>query len=249
MTNLNGATLIYNGLYAIFSARENVYAHLAKSFYGSFVPNELREEINFLIDYVALLGDSGRELTTAVGCYCEAAGNIIAENTDSLEFEYNRLFVGPARLIAPPYESVYRTAERLVMGETMFDVKRAYRDLDMEIRNTLREPEDHIAIELEYIAELQKRCLTTLEEHDIHELQRIVVLEITFLEDHLLRWVPEFCQRITEGSRMDFFKALAEVLVLLIKKDHEILEGLTVTLDRDKENTFSVNLSQTKKGG
>lgn len=243
------ATLVYNGLYALYSARENVYTHLAKSFYGSFVPNELSEEINFLADYAAMLGYSGRELKTSVSSYCQAAGNVISENIDNLEFEYNRLFVGPARLIAPPYESVYRTTEHLVMGETMFDVKRAYQEIDMEIRNTLREPEDHIAIELEYLAELQKRSLIALEEYSICELRRLINLEAAFLGDHLLNWVPEFCQKTKEGSRMDFFKALAEVLVLLIKKDYEILEGLAVTLDRDEINIFSVNPSQTKKGG
>ena len=249
MANFDRVTEIYNAFQAIFSARRNVYAHFAKSFYGFFVPDELREEIHFLIDYVALLGDSGKELTPAVGRYCEAARNVFSENTDSLEFEYNRLFVGPARLIAPPYESVYRTAEHLVMGETMLDVRRAYRELDMGIRNTLKEPEDHIAIELEYLAELQKRCLTALEEQDIRELRRIIGLEQAFLEDHLLRWVPEFCQGIKEGSRMEFFSAMAEVLVLLVKKDHEILEGLMGALDRNEEEIFSVNPSQTRKGG
>ena len=44
----------------------------------------------------------------------------------TLEIEYNRLFVGPGRPQAPPYESVYRDPRGLVMGPTARDVERRY---------------------------------------------------------------------------------------------------------------------------
>jgi TorA maturation chaperone TorD len=114
-------------------------------------------------------------------------------------------------------------------------VRRAYREISLAARNALKEPEDHIAIELEYLAELQKKCLTAVKKRDRCEVLRMIHLEQEFLEDHLLVWASEFCQRIKEGSRMEFFMALADVLPLLLRKDHEILTGLEAFVNHNRE--------------
>jgi TorA maturation chaperone TorD len=44
------------------------------------------------------------------------------EAASGLETEFTRLFCGPGRPVAHPYESVYR--ERRTMGETTLDVRR-----------------------------------------------------------------------------------------------------------------------------
>lgn len=223
---LYGVADLGKALRTIYSVRENIYVHLAKTFYGSFVPEAFPEEVQPFIDYLDLLGDFGGSLVPSVGRYCQAAEQLRPEDADPLEFEYNRLFVGPSRLVAPPYESVYRTEEHLVMGETVLDVRRAYREIGLEARNALREPEDHIATELEYLAELQKRCLAALEGEDRSEVARCIRLEREFLETHLLIWTPEFCRRIIEGSPMEFFSALADLVLQLVKKDCELLKGV-----------------------
>jgi TorA maturation chaperone TorD len=233
-----GVTEIENALQTIYSVRVNVYAHLAKVFYGSFSWEDVEEEIQVLIDYIEVLGESGEALAPLACRYREVAKQVLPEDGDRLEFEYNRLFVGPARLIAPPYESVYRTQEHLVMGETILDVRRAYREIGLEARNAIREPEDHIAIELEYLTELQRRCLIGLEKHDSREVLRMFRLERFFVEEHLLTWVPEFCSRIKEGSIAEVFRALADVLSLLLRKDYEMLEGLEDLTNHSGEGMF-----------
>jgi putative dimethyl sulfoxide reductase chaperone len=221
-------------LRTLFTARENIYFHLVKSFYGVFVLSELKQEIDLFYEYIELLGDSGKELKNAVDRYYDASENILTENIDCLEFEYNRLFVGPALLIAPPYESVYRTEDHLVMGETTLEVRRAYREANLVVRKTFKEPEDHIATELEYLAALQGRCLDALEKDDPREVQRLVHQEQSFAENHLLLWVPEFCKRIREGARMEFFRALADVLSLFVVKDMDILKAICLSISPQK---------------
>lgn len=213
-------------LRTIYEIRESIYAHLAATFYGAFVSESFKEGIQSLLDYVELLGESGACLVPSIGRYCEAAERLGPEDADPLEFEYNRLFVGPGRLVAPPYESVYRTQDHLVMGKTVLDVRRAYREIGLEARNALSEPEDHIATELEYLAELQKRCLAAIEEGDRPGVARSIRLEREFIEHHLLGWTPEFCRRVIEGSPVELFGALADLLQQLVRKDHELLKAL-----------------------
>jgi Nitrate reductase delta subunit len=150
-------------LRTFFTVRENIYYHLVKSFYGVFVLSELKQEIDLFYEYIELLGDSGKELKDVVNRYYDASDNILTENIDCLEFEYNRLFVGPALLIAPPYESVYRTEDHLVMGETTLDVRRAYREANLRVRETFKEPEDHIATR-------QRPLCFTIRRVDVHKV-------------------------------------------------------------------------------
>lgn len=235
---------IRNALWTIYSVRKNIYIHLASFFYGTFSLEELDEGIQSLIDYIELLGEAGKALISSAGRYCDIVEQIVIEDRDRLEFEYNRLFVGPGRLIAPPYESVYRTSDHLVMGETTLDAKKAYREIGLYARNAGREPEDHIAIELEYLEEIQKKCLVSLELADNVEVVRMVRLERDFLENHLMRWVPEFCQRITEGTRLNLFSAMADVLSHLVIKDMEIIKELEAIISQDWEETACPSQSQ-----
>ncbi|MFW6241995.1 MAG: molecular chaperone TorD family protein [Thermodesulfobacteriota bacterium] len=45
------------------------------------------------------------------------------EDWEAAEFVFNRLFVGPAALEAPPYASVYLDEEPVVMGQTTRNVR------------------------------------------------------------------------------------------------------------------------------
>lgn len=215
-----------NALRNIFTLRVNVYSHFARSFYGLFDPEDLKEGVRALFEFVELLGDADTGLKNACDLYHPEIGKIAPEDLDSLQFEYNRLFVGPARLIAPPYESVYRTGELLVMSEVTMDVRKAYGEAGLRMRNILKEPEDHIATELEYLVELQTRCLAALDDAAGNELVRNVSLQKDFLEDHLLLWVPQFCREIMRGSQMEFFTALGNVLDQFLRADSKVLSEL-----------------------
>lgn len=43
-----------------------------------------------------------------------------------LKLDYNRLFVGPGHIVVPLWESIYRTKEKLLFGESEITVRRYY---------------------------------------------------------------------------------------------------------------------------
>jgi DMSO reductase family type II enzyme chaperone len=125
----------------------------------------------------------------------------------ALEIEYNRLFVGPGRPQAPPYESFYRDKWGLVMGASAREVERRYAEAGLGMAPDHRELPDHVATELGFMAYL------AIKEAEADEGERRIWLERerSFLRDHLGRWLPPFCRRVEEASRHPFYTALAEL--------------------------------------
>jgi len=112
----------------------------------------------------------------------------VVADWQEVEFAFNRLFVGPAALEAPPFSSVYLDAESLVMGKTTLDVREMYGALGLESpwKNSL--PDDHISLELD--AALAMNHLARQEEQlEIEQLRK------RFLQ-HMEAWIPMFAERI-----------------------------------------------------
>ncbi len=56
---------------------------------------------------------------------------------EPLKVEFSKLFVGPYKLFAAPYGSVYLDDERKVMGDSTLDVKNRYREAGLGHRPTI----------------------------------------------------------------------------------------------------------------
>ena len=132
----------------------------------------------------------GREMAAAVselGKVSSPAPDVT--DWEAVEHDFNRLFVGPMALEAPPYASVYLDPEPLLMGRETMAVRQVYAELGLGSpdRNSL--PEDHLALELDASAVM----ISALEEEQNPELAE---LWRVFLQDHLAGWIPGFIQRI-----------------------------------------------------
>ena len=113
------------------------------------------------------------------------------EDWEEVEFAFNRLFVGPAALEAPPFASVYLDTEPLVMSKTTLEVREMYASIGLESPWKNRFPDDHISLELDAILAMNHLTLQTglAEMHDLRN---------RFLE-HIDGWVSKFVDRIHEA--------------------------------------------------
>lgn len=112
----------------------------------------------------------------------------VIEDWQEAEFAFNRLFVGPAPLEAPPFSSVYLDAQGLVMGQTTLDVRQMYGALGLETPWKNRLPDDHISLELD--AALAMNHVVKQVDHE-----EIEILHARFMQ-HMKRWVPLFADRV-----------------------------------------------------
>lgn len=139
-----------------------------------------------------------------------------------LEEDYYRLFVGPGHLEAPPWESVYRSPDRLLFGEETLAVREFYRSFGLVTKNLYREPDDHLGLELEFMAWLCAETIKNLAEGG--EGTRYLQGQRRFLQEHLLQWVPDFCRDVTGHAKTDFFRGLGQFTRGFIQQDAEELE-------------------------
>lgn len=122
--------------------------------------------------------------------------------------EYNRLFVGPSRLPAPPWESVYLSTEHVVFGEQTRAVRDFYSAFGLASRTQGSEPEDHVGLELEFAARLCQMAETRLRNGEDPETH-LSALE-RFFREHLAAWVPRFCAAVENSTVLPFYRGLAQ---------------------------------------
>ncbi|GFN23412.1 TorD/DmsD family molecular chaperone [Thermanaeromonas sp. C210] len=125
-----------------------------------------------------------------------------------LKEEYNRLFVGPGHLEAPPWESVYRSPDRLLFGEETLAVREFYHSFGLVNKNLYREPDDHLSLELEFMAWLCAQSADCLDKDS--DWQRYLQGQQDFLRDHLIQWVPAWSKDMFDHAKTEFFRGLAQ---------------------------------------
>jgi len=103
--------------------------------------------------------------------------------------EYTELFLGPSRPKAPPWESVYRTQEQVLFGWPTYEVREALSHIGLEIRSKNKQPEDHIGLELMFLSAVSEN----LQEPVISKDASIIKEQISFIDKHLLSWIPVLC--------------------------------------------------------
>ncbi len=131
------------------------------------------------------------------------------ESLTQLRADYTGLFVGPAKVLVPLYESVYYGEERLTFQESTLAVRHWYRRFGLEPINLHQEPDDHIGLELAFVSHLAGRGLIALEQNDQQTMVALLHAQQQFLTDHLLKWAFDWCALVEEHSRTDFYRGIA----------------------------------------
>lgn len=166
--------------------------------------------IEALRDFFAATDVDG--LKDAAVRVAQSVGVEIPPHTDwtTVEYEFNRLFVGPAAVPAPPFASAWSETDRALMGRATMEARQTYHRLGLAAPQEGVIPDDHLAYELEAVLAM-KSVLAT--EGDATGSE-IADLHAWFVGEHLGRWIPPFVQAVrdnaTQGGVIDLAtKALA----------------------------------------
>lgn len=134
-------------------------------------------------------------------------------------FEYNRLFVGPGKLLAPPYESAYRNAQGLVMQEETLLVRQFYLQAGIEVSNKNTIPDDHLGLEFEFICYLLAREGERLQADDSSTANYYAALYQEFCQQHILSWVYRHCDDILTQAKTWLCRDTAVALVRFLQTE------------------------------
>ena len=149
----------------------------------------------------------------------DSAGELV-QGLPSLELDYAQLFVGPGEVHAPPWESVYRTEDRLVFGQTTLDVRAFYQKNGLSIPNMNQEPDDHFGLELAFMSVLAERTADAYEgKTPGADVNNFIQEQKCFLQEHLGQWAEEFIGRVKRFAKTSFYRDLATTTEGFIKQD------------------------------
>ena len=119
--------------------------------------------------------------------------------------DYARLFLGPFKVLASPYGSVYLEDGQL-MGNSTFAARALYEQEGLDI--VLKDAPDHINVELEFMYVLLLKEIAAREKSDLREAARLREKQASFLQIHLGMWVRPFARNIERNAQTEFYKAL-----------------------------------------
>ncbi len=131
-----------------------------------------------------------------------------APRADDLErhrVDHSKLFVGPFKLLAPPYGSVYMEDGKF-MGNSTLDAGNLYGLEGLDI--VLKDAPDHISVELEFMYFLVLKEAEARQNANLEEVARLHDRQASFLRVHLGNWVSQFAENIEQHCETEFYKAL-----------------------------------------
>ncbi|MBN1535405.1 MAG: molecular chaperone TorD family protein [Anaerolineales bacterium] len=123
--------------------------------------------------------------------------------------DHMRLFIGIGKMLVPPWESVYFNENHLLFQEQTLRVRNWYRRFGLESEKIFKEPDDHIGLELSFVAYLTKLALQALVEQDKEKFEQLLKAQSIFLHEHLLAWGYDWCELMMDNAETDFYKGLA----------------------------------------
>ncbi len=165
----------------------------------------------------------------------EALGRNQDELLEELAVEYTRLFIGPGRHVSP-HASVHLGGDGgSLLGESTAAVKRFIESSGFEFRPRYRGPPDHIGVEPELMERLARAEARAWREGDGEAVARCLEVQQTFLEQHVLTWLPGFCEKVAAAASLAFYREMAELTVAFVGSEREEAgRRLAVTASRER---------------
>ncbi len=130
------------------------------------------------------------------------------ESAESIRSDHDRLYGVSATAAVAPYESVQRGIDRLVFDRQTHQVREVYRTFGLSAPNLHREPDDHIGLEFDFVAQMLLRALDEIAD-DAGDPQVPLAAIRAFLHEHLSTWAPAMLGEVVSHAHTEFMSGVA----------------------------------------
>lgn len=205
--------------------RRNLY-HLFSRLFQAEIDGALYAHLPKIVFPTHLMEGDLTEFQTALLRLNDYFASDGGETLDDLAADYAKTFLGAGSAqgaAAFPYESVYTSPKHVMMQDAWNQVCElyAYKGIERaEAADGLLE--DHIAVELDFMAYLCDEAAQLTEPLAVLEDQN------SFLNRHLLNWVPKFCLDIAEYADTEFYRMVGQLTAAFLQLDSRILDQMIV---------------------
>lgn len=144
---------------------------------------------------------------------------------ENLASDYAALFLGIGKYPAHPYESVYLNKDNTIMSGSRNEALEIYKDEGLHRAGWFKEPEDHIALQFEFMSYLTLELHKALIKNDNSRVHTMIQLQHTFYTKHLKPWVDDLCRDIiaSRSLKHDFYRALGKITEEFILEENVTL--------------------------
>ncbi len=159
-----------------------------------------------------------------------------ADRRTQLAVEYARVFLAAGVFeksdkTAIPYESVFTSPERIMMQASRDDVVRWFARDGFAVNPALHEPEDHLSFELEYLAHMNERAAQLAEAADEEALRENLSRQYSFIERHILNWVPDLAVCVRGAAKLAFYPGMLLVIQGTAEASLGAMEEIVAEID------------------
>jgi putative dimethyl sulfoxide reductase chaperone len=196
---------------------------------------------------LSLASDASADSKIVIGlqemvAYVAGDGSRSIEGTcQAIALERTRLLHGVERHDAPkpPYESLYRSPEQGGGISVLQSVAEFYREAQVEQSERQVDQIDYLGLELDLMRLLCEEENSCLERGEEEAANGFASLQQRFLQEHLLKWVPQFCELILDYPKTGFYRGVVRFLLGFLEeaeltkignptKEREISNGLRI---------------------
>ena len=217
---------LYQVLHTVFSGEPNEeLIHLLAGEATSMAFEILSEEDD---DVMAKMSRFVKKLETKLA-ETPAEGEI--SFLEAIKNEYTKLLVGPGKLIAYPWESTYCGKETLLFQESTLRVRQFYRKYGYLPQAYPHVADDHISLELHFMAKLSQRALEAFQQEDLQAARNLLEGQQIFMKYHLLNWIPQYAENMKKSKTTHMYPQFALATEAFIKVDDQFMKEAVEWID------------------
>lgn len=200
-------------------ARANTYGLLARVFRSEPSPEFLSSLLE--TEFSSALGQMGISTESLFD------GNSPGQLAEVLAGEFARLFIGPGPRLSPHQSLHVETSQgdNEYWSEETVQVKRFMAAAGVTLADSFTGMPDHLAAELEFMQKLAEQEALHWRAGEAETAGNVQAIQRRFFDEHLGRWVPAFCDKLTAASSHPYFKEMAELTRDFMIWDQAILDG------------------------
>jgi len=152
---------------------------------------------------------------------------------DELAADYASIYLNH-KISASPEESVWLDEDSLMCQDSMFQVRSWFESEGLGIPDWRIRPDDHLVYQLQFIAHLLKK------DDKMETLGQVA----TFMDEHLLRWLGNFAERVLTRCETAYFAGIAAVTAA---NGEELRDMLADILQQSRPSREAIELRMKPK--
>ena len=145
---------------------------------------------------------------------------------EDLGIEFTRLFMGPGQHISP-HESIFVEVDGEaggLYGAITVKVKKFIETTGLVYDDAFTGLPDHVSVELEFMGKLSEFESEKWANGDDEGARYCLSVQKMFAEEHLLKWIPQFCEQVIAKADLPFYREMAHITNEFVDFDYETIE-------------------------